>query len=495
MVKKKLSAAEVDGVSYRRARTWQIALSQFQNGSSMVFYSLVGLMSYLQNAGYGIAVAAAGLILTATRLFDGVIDPFLAWIIDRTNFSFGKLRFFLLLGWAIRSLAILALFLWGPDRGLGVVYFIAVYIVYIIGSSLNDIAGNMMSPVLTNDPRQRPTVQVWATAYAYLVPMVFGVISTVLILPKYGNQYTVPMLQETATVFVIASFFFQMLCVIGISHADKPENFAHLASRDDEQVSFRDMWNFLRSNGSFQRYLIASASDKVAQQVGAQAVVTTMLFGILLGNIQLGVLISMVTMLPSLLFAIYGARHVGRLGARYSTVFWTWVCTILTSLLIVFCLIVDMRAILGNVGLMVVFFGLILMLSGAKMCVTVASGAMRADIVDHELDRSGKYIPGTVTATYNFVDQIVSSSGAAIALGAVALIGYTTVMPQPNDAPNPAILMVTLALYFGLPIIGWVCTLFAMHRYKLTREEMVSVQRRIADKKAAIDEDVVEVIS
>ena len=39
---------------------------------------------------------------------------------------------------------------------------------------------------------------------------------------------------------------------------------------------------------------------------------------------------------------------------------------------------------------------------------------MRADIVDHELDRSGKYLPGVVTATYNFIDQIVSSSSAAI---------------------------------------------------------------------------------
>src|SRR3546814_7519951 len=40
---------------------------------------------------------------------------------------------------------------------------IAVYVVYIVGSSMNDIAGQMSGPVLTNDPRQRPTVQVWAT--------------------------------------------------------------------------------------------------------------------------------------------------------------------------------------------------------------------------------------------------------------------------------------------------------------------------------------------
>ena len=61
---------------------------------------------------------------------------------------------------------------------------------------------------------------------------------------------------------------------------------------------------------------------------------------------------------------------------------------------------------------------------------------MRADVIDYELDRSGKYLPATVTATYNIVDQIISSLGATLALGAVALIGFTTVMPQPTDSPN-----------------------------------------------------------
>jgi hypothetical protein len=44
---KKLTQSEIDGVQYRRAKTWQIAFSQLANGSAMVFYSLVTLMSYL----------------------------------------------------------------------------------------------------------------------------------------------------------------------------------------------------------------------------------------------------------------------------------------------------------------------------------------------------------------------------------------------------------------------------------------------------------------
>ena len=43
-----------------------------------------------------------------------------------------------------------------------------------------------------------------------------------------------------------------------------------------------------------------------------------------------------------------------------------------------------------------------------------------------------------------------------------------------------------LFLYFGMPILGWICTLIAMRFFKLTKEEMVHVQKRIAEKKQAI---------
>ena len=81
---------------------------------------------------------------------------------------------------------------------------------------------------------------------------------------------------------------------------------------------------------------------------------------------------------------------------------------------------------------------------------------------------------------------LISSSplfAAVIATGAVALLGYTTTMPQPTDPCTSAIFWMTLSLKFGLPLIGWVITLVAMRECPLTKEEMVNVQKRIAEKK------------
>lgn len=483
----KPTASEADGVTYRRARTWEIAFSQLNNGSAMIFYVLVGLMSYLQNAGYGIAVAVAGIILTVTRVFDGLIDPLIAFVIERVTFPFGKLRFFMLAGWAIRSVAILLLFVWGSDTGLGAVFFIAIYLVYIVGSSMNDIAGQMSGPVLTNDPRQRPTVQVWATIYAYLIPAAFTIISTVIFLPRHGNEFTVAMLSETAITYVVCSFFFQVLACVGVARVDRPESFEHLSvTKADAKVSIRDMWNVLVHNGPFVRYLISGASEKLAQVVKSQAVIGTLMWGILLGNMQLGTILSLVAILPGIIFAIFGARYNGKHGSKAATVTWTWISLILTVVLAAFCLVIDPRSILGSLPLTIVFFLVYLLLNGASMVVTVAQGAMRADVIDYELERSGKYLPATVTAVYNIFDQIISSLGSTLALGAVALIGFTTVMPQPTDSPNQAILLMTMALFFGLPLLGWICTLIAMRGYKLDRVEMIQVQKRIAARKAAL---------
>lgn len=486
----KPTASDVDGVAYRRARTWEIAFSQLNNGSAMIFYVLVGLMSYLQNAGYGIAVAAAGIILTVTRVFDGVVDPLVGLIIEKMRFRFGKLRFFMLTGWAVRSFAILMLFVWGSDAGFGVLFFIAFYLVYIIGSSMNDIAGQMSAPVLTNDPRQRPTVQVWATVYAYLIPSIFTIVSTVIFLPRHGNEFTVGMLSETAITYVACSLVFQLLACVGVARVDKPESFVHLAvTKADAEVSIRDMWNVLAHNGAFLRYLISGASDKLAQVVKSQAVIGTLMWGILLGNIQLGTTLSLIAILPGIVFAIFGARYTGKYGSKDATVTWTWICIILAAVLAVFCLVVDLRSVLGSLPLTIVFFLVYLLLNGASMVVTVASGAMRADVIDYELDRSGKFLPATVTATYNFVDQIISSLGSTLALGAVALIGFSAVMPQPTDSPNTPILIMTMLLFFGLPILGWVCTLIAMRGYTLNRVEMIEVQKRVASRKAALQAD------
>lgn len=468
---------------YRKARNWQIALTTINSGGAMCFYILLTYASYVANVGYGIATAVVGLLLTGTRIFDGFINPFIAMLIDKTMTKHGKIRLFLLSGWALESLAILMLYNWCSGKGHGVILFVVLYLVYIIGYTMNNVAGMISGPVMTNDPEQRPIVGVWGTVYNYFVPMIMTVFFTVVLLPKYNNEYTVEMLATCSVVTVVISFLFTVLSCIGISEADKPVNFGTDSQGKNEKVKIKDMIKLLKSNKALQMYIVAGASDKLAQQTASQSIITTMLFGILIGNMQLSTILNVVAMLPSIVFAIFGARYAGKHGSKEALYHWTGICIISSVVLAAFMYAIDMRTVTVSLLPTIVFFALTLLVNGAKMCVTTATSSMSGDVIDYEMARSGKYMPAVVTGTYNFFDRIFSSLGSVIATTLIALIGYTTTMPQPTDTPTMAIKNMTILIYIGLPLIGWVCNLFAMKASPISKEEMVKIQEKIAEQK------------
>lgn len=42
--------------------------------------------------------------------------------------------------------------------------------------------------IMTNDPKQRPAIGVWNTAFNYLVPMALSMLFNVVLLPKFGGH-------------------------------------------------------------------------------------------------------------------------------------------------------------------------------------------------------------------------------------------------------------------------------------------------------------------
>ena len=504
MAKVKMTQSEIDGVQYRRAKLWQIILVACNALNGMAIYSLIGQASYAASIGFGISTLLVGGLLTFTRIFDAITDPLLAFLYDRVNTPWGKIRPLMFLGWAIQSLGVMAMFSWTASKGFGVGMFLATYMLYVIGYTIVNMTAQTLPALLTNDPKQRPTVGVWQTVFNYMVPMAFTIILNTKLLPKYGQitmteaggyavNYSQAYLTAAATFTVIVSLVGVILCCIGISAYDKPENFRG-TNKSGERLKWKDMWAVLSKNKPLQAYIISASSDKIAQQAGSAAIVGTMLSGILIGNMTIATYLSVGGMLPSILFAIVGARYCGKHGNKESIVAWAKYCIYANLVMIAFFAItwftVGTHTIASLGVTMIVYILLTLVCNGFMMAGTTANTAFMADIIDFELDRSGKYIPAVVSGTYSLVDKIVSSFSALIATGAVALIGYTSTMPQPGDTPTGAIFWVTMFLRYGLAILGWLCTLWAMKGCRLGKAEMVEVQKRIADKKAAAKEEL-----
>jgi Na+/melibiose symporter-like transporter len=322
--------------------------------------------------------------------------------------------------------------------------------------------------------------------------IVSGVMTTVL-LKKYGVPFvneagttdfnwTIEVFQKSNLLVIGVSFFALVLTCIGLTPYDKPENFVGL--QKNKTPTLKEMFALLKENKELGRYIVAASSDKLAQTVGGQSVIVTLLYGVLLGSMIGSSIVSIIAMLPSIIFAILGARMAGRRGNKAVMVKWTWICIFWNVAFSLFLLFVPAKS-AGGIGVpLLLFFLLMLGNNALKMIVSTATNAMRMDIVDYELYRSGNYLPATVSAVYSFIDKLISALAPMLATFLIGFVGYTgSKIPLASDALTPGKRIITVALFCFMPIIGWICTILAMKNFSLTKEKMEEIQIEIATRK------------
>ncbi len=502
MEKKKASmwnASERDGVQYRKAKTWELILGLANNGAGIAFYLLMTYASMIATEGYGIVVSVAGVILTCMRIFDGATDTLIAALFEKFNPTKGKIRVFILFGWALCSGGALLMYKWAACRFTGVAgvaMFIFSYFVFIMGYTFQGVGGGTVGTVITNDPTQRPMMSVVSTAYSYLSPLIYTNITTFVILPKYDNQYNADMLAEMAMWYAGITLIFALIACFGVRHVDVKETFEVISKdgkKKDEKITFKDMWSVLKDNRNVQMYLVAGVSDKLAQQTGTQSLISTLLNGVLIGSYAATTMVGNFTQLVGIVFVIFGGVYIAKKGAKVSTVVWSWACIAISGIMILYCLYLGGPAgmyKLGKMGFPLVLWAIFnLAKSGTSMILTTASGTMRADITDYEYERSGHYMPALVAGVYSFIDKFVSSFASMIAAFCITFVGYTTTIPQMGDKPTWPIFWMTMFLVFIMPMIGWFCNIIAMKFYDLDRERMIEVQKNLAERKKQAEQN------
>lgn len=118
-----------------RAHVWEIGLYALNNTSTNIYMTLVGYISYYLVGIVGVGVVLAGSIVTIMRIWDGVTDPFVGFIVDKTNTKFGKNRPFIVIGNLILFGTTWFMFNIIPTMSTSIRFpvFILIYMVYIIG--------------------------------------------------------------------------------------------------------------------------------------------------------------------------------------------------------------------------------------------------------------------------------------------------------------------------------------------------------------------------
>ncbi|MEK4384549.1 MFS transporter [Solibacillus sp. FSL W7-1464] len=483
------AAALNEDHTYHKAKIWQIGFFTLNNTATNLYMFILAFVTYYATGIVGLTVVAVSTILTLMRVFDGITDPIIGFIIDKTESKFGKFRPMMVIGNIILAGSILIMYNVTHllPESLQLIFFILVYAIYVIGYTMQTACTKAAQTVLTNDPKQRPLFAVFDGINNTILFTGGQVFIASYLVVKHGG-FTMDLFHELNTYAILAGFLFTVLAVMGIGSKDQKE-FYGLADLT-VQTKFRDYWPILKGNRPLQMLIIAASSDKLTLSVLRHAVVIVMLFGILLGDYSLSGAISMIIIVPTLLITFVGVWYARKTDLKRAFVISTWIGLIAFGLLAAFLFTIDPTTIsLSNMGLATIgFIVLYAMGMGFGALPSALVNPMIADVSDYETFKSGRYVPGMIGTLFSFVDKLISSLAPALVGFAVALIGYKDTFPEIGDTLTTSLYGMTIFLAFGIPVLGWIASLIAMKFYHLDSKKMAEIQTSIAEAKEKADE-------
>ena len=464
---------------YHQAKQWQLICFALLQAGSNLFMLAMNFSSYSATGVYGIAVVSVSLLLTSTRIWDAITDPIAGFLIDRINTPFGRFRPLIILGYAIMTITTLVMFFMG--EGHGVVMFMSLYVIYIIGYTIVTCICKAAIPIMTNDPKQRPIIGRWGAFCTCTLSTVISIYIGKVLYPKYGGLGPAALREMLVTAIILAGICV-VAAVIALGEKDKPENIALLSK--NAMPSLKDCWHTVKGNRPLQMLIVAAATDKLASQTYGNSTVNIMLYGILIANYSFSGGMSLYAYIPSLIFIFMITKYARRMGSRKALLSFSWAGIILSVAFLAFFVMVDPTKISQAAVPTAIFVVLMVARSAVIQANASMTNIMIADCADYEMYRSGKFMPGLVGTVFSFVDKLVSSLGATVVGLAVAIIGFTEQLPQIGDAATPALFWVTMFLFIGMPLLGWICSVVALKFYDLTPEKMAEVQKFNAELRA-----------
>lgn len=373
-------------VAVNRAKGWQIALFPFNNAATnvyfafynyFVYWAVLALTGSTAGAIGGVVVSSvvaigvstfASLFAPLMRVFDGVTDPVLGGMMDKTKTKLGKFRPFMIIGNAMLAFSVIVMML-VSQLANGIIWlqwvlYIVSYIIYVLGYTCQCAVTKAGQTCLTNDPKQRSQFVIWNMigmigSIVLVNVMAGGVLTNESICQKgiifyeevaanggktvseiiaelgaNASKYTAVLdsLNPDATYVylcgaaygaqfynimvpfvVVVSAIYTIMAVAAIWEKDRPE-FWGVAS---EPAKIKDYIGILKGNKEIRWLVLSSGLNKLASTVATSGTVAFLLYGCLMGDYN-GLYIPFYALCFVFMgiFFLWGSKTAGRKGQK-----------------------------------------------------------------------------------------------------------------------------------------------------------------------------------
>ena len=503
-----------------RVPLWRIAGFALNNTATNLYMMLMSYVAYYFMGFMGIATVMASSIAMFMRIWDGVTDPIIGMVVDKTDGKFGKNRPFIVIGQIIlcvTSFIMFHLVAKLPD-GARFPVFLVVEAIYYIGYTFQCVVTKSAQTCLTNDPKQRPLFSMFDGVYNTIVFTLLAVVFTNVsglaknqtydangeLVAMQSGFFSQGTWNDLWLIIAIASACCTAIAVISIWPKDNREFFG--AGKAPVKIGLKDYWDTIKGNKALQMLIVSASSDKLASTMKTSTI-TIILFGVIAGNYNINSGLSAMTSIPGAILCMLCVGTLATtLGQRKAMLYGSWAGIGLNVAMILLWTFGDPTSMvsadggLAMVGFTWAYIVLYVLNAGAQGVSGNIVIPMTADCADYEVYRTGKYVPGLMGTIFSLVDKLISSFAPLLTGVALAAIGFTQTMPDRNATLAQivadgntylgqtinvaAVKPVALACAYGTVIIGLICNVVALHFYPLTKEYMAEIQDKIAEIKA-----------
>lgn len=448
----------------------------FGDFASSMFWKMFGVyLLFFYTDIFGISAAVVGTMFLVTRIFDGVNDPIMGIIADKTRTKWGKFRPYLL--WGCVPFAVFGVLTFTtPDFSLSnkIIYAYVTYCLMMVIYTVLNVPYASLMGVMTSDMKDRTSLASFRFVFAF-AGGIFVLATAEPLVAYFSNGNTLPDLQKgwqsTMIVFsIIAAILFYFTFYLTRERITPPKEQKEDFRQDLKDLAKNRPWFVLLAAGIFA-LIFNSIRDGAAIYYFKYYFKNEDTLPILFGDVSLtySTLYLVLGQAANLLGVILAKPISDRIGKKK-----TFLLAMIAATFFSCCFYVFGQ---DDVVLIFVFQFIISIFAGI---IFPLLWSMYADIADYSEWVTGRRATGLIFSSSSMSQKMGWTVGGALTGWILAYYGFEANIEQTDAAKSGIKTMMSF-----LPALGAFLSAVAIFFYKLDDKFMIKINAKLIEKRNA----------